>query len=84
MHTMVEARAIARATGVYVGLGNFSSAIGPVAFGYLITALGGRYWGGFLFLAAINAIGAAAYFALHGMAMRASERAAIAEASGVR
>jgi len=82
MHTMVKAEAIARATGVYVGIGNFSSAVGPVAFGYLITALGGRYWGGFLFLGAINVIGAAAYFALHRMAMKAGESAAVTEASG--
>jgi sugar phosphate permease len=72
MHTMVKGEAIARATGVYVGIGNFSSAVGPVVFGYLISAFGGLYWGGFLFLVAINIVGAIVYFLLHRIAVQAS------------
>jgi hypothetical protein len=63
-------------------VGSIVSAIGPWAFGRLIGALDGQYWGGFLFLAAINAVGAVCYLALH----RASSRAtlgAVAAATGV-
>jgi len=70
LHTMVRPEAIARATGVYVGIGNFASATGPAAFGYLISSLAGAYWGGFLFLALVNLLGAGCYFALHRLAMR--------------
>ena len=42
-----------------------SSAIGPWLFGMLISALAGQYWGGFAFLAVLNAIGAIAYFTLY-------------------
>jgi sugar phosphate permease len=65
MQTLVKPEAIARGTGIYAGIGMFSSAIGPALFGALIGYLGGRYWGGFLFLALLNAVGAAGYFALH-------------------
>jgi sugar phosphate permease len=82
LHTMVRPEAIARGTGIYSGVGSIVSAIGPWAFGRLIGALDGQYWGGFLFLAAINAVGAVCYLALH----RASSRAtlgAVAAATGV-
>jgi len=65
MHRMIRSSGIARATGVYVGLGNLVSALGPVLFGVLIGTLGGQYWGGFLFLAVVNASGAVVYFVLH-------------------
>ena len=65
MHTMIRSSGIARATGVYVGLGNVVSVVGPVLFGVLIGTLGGQYWGGFLFLALVNAGGAVAYVVLH-------------------
>ena len=65
MQTLVKPEAIARGTGIYAGIGMFSSALGPALFGALIGYLGGQYWGGFLFLALLNAAGAAAYFALH-------------------
>jgi MFS-type transporter involved in bile tolerance (Atg22 family) len=61
----VKPEAIARGTGIYAGIGMFSSAIGPALFGALIGYLGGQYWGGFLFLAVLNAVGAAGYIALH-------------------
>lgn len=86
MHTMVKGEAIARATGVYVGIGNFASAVGPVTFGYLISALGGQYWGGFAFLVAINAVGAIVYFLLNRIAPRMSSSAGharVVEAAGV-
>ena len=67
MHTLVQPDAIARGTGVYVGIGNFTSAVGPTVFGVLINALGGRYWGGFFFLALVNAAGAICYVILHRM-----------------
>jgi hypothetical protein len=75
MHTMIRSSGIARATGVYVGLGNVVSVVGPVLFGVLIGTLGGRYWGGFLFLALVNAGGAVAYFVLHRQASRAIRNA---------
>lgn len=65
MQTLVKPEAIARGTGIYAGIGMFSSAIGPALFGALIGYLGGQYWGGFLFLAVLNAVGAAGYIALH-------------------
>jgi sugar phosphate permease len=64
-HAMVRQEVIARATGIYVGTGNVLSAVGPVTFGALISALGGRYWGGFLFVGLLNAAGAVIYFALY-------------------
>jgi len=64
-HALVRQDVIARATGIYTGIGNVISAVGPVTFGALISALGGRYWGGFLFVALLNAAGAAIYFALY-------------------
>jgi hypothetical protein len=39
--------------------------MGPALFGALIGYLGGQYWGGFLFLAILNVVGAAGYVALH-------------------
>lgn len=65
MHRMIRSEGIARATGVYTGVGNLVSAFGPTLFGILISNLAGQYWGGFLFLAVVNASGAVAYFALH-------------------
>ena len=65
MQTLVRPEAIARGTGVYAGIGMFSSAVGPALFGTLISYLGGQYWGGFLFLALLNALGAVSYFTLH-------------------
>jgi ACS family glucarate transporter-like MFS transporter len=64
-HALVQQNVIARATGFYTGIGNVVSAVGPVTFGALISALGGRYWGGFLFVAILNAAGAGIYFALY-------------------
>lgn len=65
MQTLVKPEAIARGTGIYAGIGMFSSAMGPALFGALIGYLGGQYWGGFLFLAILNVVGAAGYVALH-------------------
>ena len=65
MHTQVQPEAIARGTGVYVGIGNFVSALGPTVFGVLIHAMAGEYWGGFMFLAALNALAAGCYLALY-------------------
>ena len=79
LHTMVRPEAIARGTGIYSGVGSILSAIGPVTFGALINALGGQFWGGFLFLGMLNLAGAACYFALH----RAASRTARAEAAAV-
>ena len=83
MHTMIRSSGIARATGVYVGLGNVVSVVGPVLFGVLIGSLGGQYWGGFLFLALVNAGGAVAYFVLHRQASRALGVAAPAPVADV-
>jgi nitrate/nitrite transporter NarK len=74
---MVRQDVIARATGIYTGIGNVISAVGPVTFGALISALGGRYWGGFLFVALLNAAGAVIYFALYRQSKM--KRAAVAE-----
>jgi ACS family glucarate transporter-like MFS transporter len=71
MHALVRPEAIARGTGVYVGIGNVASAAGPTIFGVLINALGGQYWGGFAFLAVLNGLGAACYVALHRCSTRA-------------
>jgi len=76
MQTLVRPEAIARGTGVYTGIGMFSSAIGPALFGTLISYLGGQYWGGFLFLGFLNALGAVSYFALHRVSVR-SRRSAV-------
>jgi len=65
MHTRVQPEAIARGTGVYVGIGNLVSALGPTVFGVLINAMAGEYWGGFVFLAVLNAVAAVCYLALH-------------------
>jgi len=65
MHTMVRPEAIARGTGIYAGIGMLSSAVGPWLFGMLISSLAGQYWGGFAFLAVLNAMGAIAYFTLY-------------------
>jgi len=64
IHTLLPAEAIATGTGLYVGVANIASAIGPALFGSLVTFLGGQFWGGFLFLALLNAVGAACYFAM--------------------
>ena len=71
LHAMVQPEAIARGTGIYSGVGSIISAIGPWAFGKLIGVLDGEYWGGFLFLAALNALGAICYMALHRQGARA-------------
>lgn len=70
MHRMVRPEVIARGTGIYVGIGNCLSGLGPWAFGYFITRLGGQFWGGFLFLALVSVLGAACYFALYRIARR--------------
>src|SRR5579863_8301767 len=76
-HALVRQDVIARATGIYTGVGNVISAVGPITFGALISVLGGRYWGGFLFVALLNAAGAGIYFALYWQAK--VQRAAAAE-----
>ena len=76
MQTLVRPEAIARGTGVYAGIGMFSSAVGPALFGALIGYLGGKYWGGFLFLGLLNAVGAVSYFSLHRV-WRRSRQAAV-------
>ena len=70
MQTLVKPEAIARGTGIYAGIGMFSSAMGPALFGALIGYLGGQYWGGFLFLAILNVVGAAGYVALYRVSTR--------------
>ena len=75
IQTLVKPEAIARGTGIYAGIGMFSSAVGPALFGALIGYLGGQYWGGFLFLAVLNAIGAAGYIALHLVTTKSLESA---------
>lgn len=65
LHSMVRPEAVARGTGVYGGIGTIVSSIGPWAFGKLIGFLDGEYWGGFIFLAVLNALGAVAYLILH-------------------
>jgi sugar phosphate permease len=76
MQTLVRPEAIARGTGVYAGIGMFSSAIGPALFGALISYLGGQYWGGFLFLGLLNALGAVSYFSLYRVSTRSRQAAA--------
>jgi len=76
MQTLVRPEAIARGTGVYAGIGMFSSAVGPALFGALIGYLGGQYWGGFLFLGLLNALGAVSYFSLHRVWRRLPQAAA--------
>ena len=83
MHTMIRPSGIARATGVYVGTGNLVSVVGPVLFGILISSLKGQYWGGFLFLALVNAAGAVAYFVLHRQESRALGNAIVASPEAV-
>lgn len=78
MHTLVKPEAIARGTGIYVGVGNFCSALGPWIFGALITATGG-YHAGFVFMAAMSMSAAAAYYRLHVLEQR-KRSAAIAAA----
>ncbi len=82
LHTLVRPEAIARGTGIYMCVGSLFSAIGPWAFGKLIAAAGGAYWGGFLFLLLMNALGAICYFTLHRIAIRDRESAlAVAQLS---
>ena len=78
MHRMVEPEAIARGTGIYVGIGNCLSGVGPAAFGYFITKLRGQYWGGFLFLSLVSVLGAVCYFTLHRISSRTIPAAAVA------
>ncbi|OFV98766.1 MAG: hypothetical protein A3H28_01315 [Acidobacteria bacterium RIFCSPLOWO2_02_FULL_61_28] len=78
LHTLVRPEAIARGTGIYTGVGNFLSALGPAIFGRLINALDGEYWGGFLYLALLNVASAACYFALHRISARATQPAVAA------
>jgi sugar phosphate permease len=73
MHTLLQPKAIARGTGIYVGVGNFCSAIGPWLFGVLITATGGQYWAGFIFMAAMSMAAAIAYYRLHLLTIRAPQ-----------
>ncbi|MFQ5741796.1 MAG: MFS transporter, partial [Acidobacteriota bacterium] len=77
IHTLIRPEAIARGTGIYIGVGTFVSAAGPTIFGLLINALDGQYWGGFLFLALLNAVGAGCFFALHRMSSKAIRAAAV-------
>lgn len=77
MHTLVRPEAIARGTGVYVGVGIFTSALGPVTFGFLINALSGQYWGGFLFLALLNGVGAGCFFTLHRISNKVIQAASL-------
>ena len=65
LHALIRPDAIAHATGIYVGIANIASAIGPALFGVLINATGGQFAGGFLFLALLGIVGACCYFALH-------------------
>lgn len=76
LHTLVRPEAVARGTGIYAGVGNFVSALGPAIFGRLINALDGAYWGGFLFLALLNVASAACYFTLHRLSTRAARTTA--------
>jgi len=78
MHRMVRPEVIARGTGIYVGVGNCLSGLGPWAFGYFITQLGGQFWGGFLFLAVVSALGAACYFTLSRIAAHTFPAAMVA------
>lgn len=77
LHSLVQPEAVARGTGIYAGIGSLLSAVGPIVFGASITLLGGQYWGGFLFLAVLNALGALCYYALHRMSPRTKQPAAV-------
>jgi len=77
LHTLVQPEAVARGTGIYTGIGNLFAALGPFAFGVSINLLDGQYWGGFLFLAVLNALGAASYYALHRKTPRAKQPSSI-------
>jgi MFS family permease len=79
MHTLLEPAAIARGTGIYVGVGNFMSALGPWIFGALITATGG-YRAGFIFMACMSAAACLAYYRLHVLERRTRVRASAAMA----
>jgi hypothetical protein len=81
LHALVRPEAVARGTGIYSGVGSIVSAIGPWAFGKLVGVLDGEYWGGFLFLAIINALGAACYWSLHRASVASTERVAAAPAA---
>jgi sugar phosphate permease len=70
MQALVRPEAIARGTGLYVGVGNLSSAIGPALFGWLIQQLNGEYWAGFVFLSILGCLGIVTYVMLHRMAQR--------------
>lgn len=70
MQSLVRSDAVARGTGIYVGIGTFASGLGPAVFGFLINQLQGAYWGGFLFLAVLNLAGAGCFLMLHGMRSR--------------
>lgn len=84
LHTLVRPGAIARGTGIYCGVSFIIPAlIGPYGFGKLIAALGGRYWGGFAFLAFLNLVGAGCYIVLHRMASRTVAVATAASAPNV-
>ncbi|HUS10485.1 MAG TPA: MFS transporter [Pyrinomonadaceae bacterium] len=64
LHGMIQPEFIARATGIYSGIGGIVAAAGPWIFGRLVGLLGGEYWGGFMFLALLNLLSAAVYFFL--------------------
>jgi len=80
MHQMVSPEAVARGTGIYVGMGNCLSGIGPVVFGYSINRLNGQYWGGFLYLSLLAALGAACYLTLHRISRRTISASSLASA----
>ena len=65
LYALVRPDAIARGTGIYVGIANIASAIGPALFGVLVNATGGHFAAGFLFLAPLGIVGAGCYFALY-------------------
>ncbi|OFW44369.1 MAG: hypothetical protein A3J28_13410 [Acidobacteria bacterium RIFCSPLOWO2_12_FULL_60_22] len=71
MQTLVRPEAIARGTGIYVGIGTFASGLGPTVFGFLINRLEGQYWGGYLYLALLNAAAAGCFFLLHRLSRKA-------------
>lgn len=82
MHRMVKPEVIARGTGIYVGIGNCLSGLGPWAFGYFITRLGGQFWGGFLFLATVSVLGSICYFTLYRRSNLAVASAQVAASAG--
>jgi sugar phosphate permease len=65
LYTFVRPDSVARATGIYIGIANIVSSLGPALFGVLINATGGRFVDGFLFLTAVNLAGTCCYLALH-------------------